>query len=258
MPALAMGSLAAWPAVVQASADASRSASPTARVAVVGLGSGATAAYANAGDHYTYYEIDPVVRDLATDPGLFTYITDARKRGATVDIVLGDGRLSIADAPDKSFGLIVLDAFSSDSIPVHLLTREALELYLKKLRDDGVVAFHISNRYFDLRPVLLAHSVFLQNKAYLCDSNRTYDASSPRGVTDAREEAEFMSQSTWVVFAKTPAPLVNFAADAPWWQPLDVPPEYLPTALGRPARKVLPEWNDDFSDVLAIFRWQRN
>ncbi len=257
LPTLAMGSLAAWPAILQASADTSRSTSPTTRVAVVGLGSGATAAYANAGDHYTYYEIDPVVRDIATDPALFTYITDARQRGATVDIVLGDGRLSIANAPDKSFGLIILDAFSSDSIPVHLLTQEALALYLSKLRDDGVVAFHISNRHFNLRPVLLQHSRLLGNKAYICESHSSIDPLSLRGVTPARDAAEFMAESIWVVFANTPAPLANFAADSPWWQPMNIPPEYMPSASGRPPQKTLPEWTDDFSDVLAIFGQQK-
>lgn len=256
LPTLSFGSLSAWPAVIQSIADTSRSDAPTARVAVVGLGSGATAAYAGPGDWYTYYEIDPVVRDLATDPSLFTYITGAQARGAKVDIVLGDGRLSIAKAPDKSFGLIVLDAFSSDSIPVHLLTREAVKLYLSKTRDDGIVAFHISNRYFDLRPVLLTHSLVLKTQAFLGESGQVRDPAAPRGVTPARDSAEFMAASTWVVFANSPAALANFAADAPYWIPLVPPSDYLPSPSGRPPRKNLPEWTDDFSDVLAVFRWK--
>jgi hypothetical protein len=258
LPSLSAGSLAAWPAVVQSIADSSRVGAPITRVAIVGLGSGAMAAYAGPGDQYTYYEIDPAVRDIATDPALFTYITGAQARGAKIDIVMGDGRLSIAQAPDKSFGLIVLDAFSSDSIPVHLLTKEAVQLYLSKLRDDGIVAFHISNRYFDLRPVLLAHSLVLQKPAFLGESGPARDPAAPRGVTPARDSAEFMAASTWLVMANNPAALANFATDGPFWVPLVTPPQYLPSKTGRPPRKTLPEWTDDFSDVLTVFRWKED
>jgi SAM-dependent methyltransferase len=220
-------------------------------VAVVGLGGGGIAAYAKPGDEYTFYEIDPVVRDLATDPEAFSFIADARARGARVEIVLGDGRLSLARAADATYGVIILDAFSSDSIPVHLLTREALELYSKKLRPDGVIAFHVSNRYFDLTPVLFAHAKAFGTTAYLAESNTTKDESSPRGVTPSRESAEFMSASSWVVFAKDRGVLAAFAADTPWWNPLQ-------PGKGATHAGPLPEWTDDFSDVLSVFRGWKN
>src|SRR5207244_3866864 len=113
-------------------------------VGAVGLGSGALAAYGRPGDRVTFYELDPAVARIASNPRWFTYLRDSR---ADVRIVVGDGRLELAAAPDHGYDLLVLDAFSSDSVPVHLLTREAVELYLSKLRPDGLVAFHVTNRY---------------------------------------------------------------------------------------------------------------
>jgi spermidine synthase len=122
---------------------------------VVGLGAGALAAYAAPGERWTFFEIDPAVIAIARDPRLFTYLADALRRGA-VRVVAGDARVSLAAVADGSFDLLVLDAFSSDSIPAHLLTREALALYLRKLAPRGVMAFHISNRTLDLEPVVAA------------------------------------------------------------------------------------------------------
>jgi hypothetical protein len=120
-------------------------------IGVVGLGAGSMAAWLDAGDELTFYEIDPVVIDLATDPDVYTFIDDS---AGSVRIVDGDGRLSLAAAPAGGHDLIVIDAFSSDAIPAHLLTREALATYRTALADDGVVGFHVSNRYFDLLPVV--------------------------------------------------------------------------------------------------------
>src|SRR5207244_8114742 len=103
------------------------------------------------GHHLTFYDIDPDVRDIATDESYFTYLRDCR---AEWKIVLGDARLRLQEADDKKYGIIVVDAFSSDAIPIHLITREALELYFRKLAADGVLAVHISNRHLDLAPVL--------------------------------------------------------------------------------------------------------
>ena len=120
-------------------------------MAVVGLGSGGLACYAEAGDDWTFYEIDPLVERIARDPRYFTYLQNSR---GDLNVVLGDGRLTLQRATPGAYDLIVLDAFSSDAIPVHLLTREAVELYMSRLRTDGVVAVHISNRYLNLEPVL--------------------------------------------------------------------------------------------------------
>ena len=131
--------------------DAARSR--LASVAVVGLGSGALACYAEADQRWTFYEIDPVVERIAREPKYFTYLQHSRGH---IDIVLGDGRLSMEQRDSGPYDLIVLDAFSSDAIPVHLLTREAVALYLSRLRFDGMIAVHISNRYLHLERLLKA------------------------------------------------------------------------------------------------------
>ena len=123
----------------------------TQRTAVIGLGTGTMAAHSRPGERWTFYEIDPAIARVASDPRYFTYLRDAP--GST-DIVLGDARLSLQDARDGTYGLIVADAFSSDAIPTHLITREALALYFRKLTETGTLAFHVSNRYLDLKPVL--------------------------------------------------------------------------------------------------------
>ncbi len=201
---------------------------PLRRVAVVGLGTGTTACYGRTGERWTYYEIDPLVVRIARSPSLFSYIRDCPP---TIDIVLGDARLSLAQAPDSEFDLIILDAFTSDAIPAHLLTREALALYRRKLRDGGAVAFHISNRYVDLRPVLTG----------LADDARIPGAVGDRDVT-AEERLKLYYGSRWVVLANKPATLATLLRQ-PDWTPL--PPE--------PATRV---WTDDYSDILSVLRWR--
>src|SRR5262249_34230166 len=112
------------------------------RLAVLGLGAGTMAAYADATHRMTFYEIDPAVEAVARK-----YFTFLGQCGSNCDVVMGDGRLQLAREPDASFDLILLDAFSSDSVPTHLLSLEALEIYLAKLKQDGVLLFHVSNRY---------------------------------------------------------------------------------------------------------------
>jgi spermidine synthase len=116
---------------------------------MVGLGVGTLAAYGRPGDRFRFYEINPDVIRLAREQ--FTYLDDSQ---ADVEHVLGDARLSLEREPEQQFDLLVLDAFSSDAIPVHLLTEEAFAIYLRHLRDGGVLAFHITNRHFDLQPVV--------------------------------------------------------------------------------------------------------
>ncbi len=119
-------------------------------VAVVGLGTGSLACHRKAGEAWTFFEIDPVVIRMARDPRLFTFLSSC---APDAPVVVGDARLTLEAAPDR-YDLIVLDAFSSDSIPVHLLTREALTGYLSKLSPRGVIVAHISNRHLDLAPVV--------------------------------------------------------------------------------------------------------
>ena len=198
---------------------------PPRDVAVVGLGSGALAAYGRPGDDFTYYEIDPAVARIASDPAYFSYLADS---AAETEIVLGDGRLSLERTEDV-YDVLVLDAFSSDAIPIHLLTAEAVQDYLAHLRGDGVLAIHISNRYFDLAPVVsrLAETFGLTAVGRL-------DAPSPEQV-----EAGHWS-STWVALAADPAALSGLSADDGWGT--------LPEPEGR-------LWTDDYSDLLGSFRF---
>jgi hypothetical protein len=177
-------------------------ATDTANVAVIGLGTGSIACYAAAGERWTFYEIDPTVERIARDPRLFTYLRDCPGRH---DVVLGDARLKLARARNRGYGLIVADAFSSDTVPVHLLTREALSLYRAKLDGRGVLAFNVSNRYVRLQPVLgnLAQAAGLACMAQ--EDDRSQHDGDP--ATDA---------SDWVVMAKRMRDLSAAPAAAGW------------------------------------------
>jgi hypothetical protein len=140
------------------------------RVGVVGLGTGTIAAYAERGDLYRFYEINPAVEHVAET--WFHYLADARAVGADVQVLLGDARLSLERQEPQRFDVIALDAFSSDAIPIHLLTREAFEIYLRRhLAPDGVLAVHISNRYLDLEPVVLAQAEHFGYRAVVVASS---------------------------------------------------------------------------------------
>ncbi|MBC8163325.1 MAG: fused MFS/spermidine synthase [Roseiflexaceae bacterium] len=196
------------------------------RVAVVGLGVGATTCYAQPDQQWTLYEIDPVVERIARDERFFSYLRDC---APTAPVVLGDARLKLAEAPDAAYDLIVLDAYSSDAIPIHLITREALQLYRAKLAPDGVLIFHISNRYLDLRPVLAQLAQDLGMSGLV----QTY---RPATGTASREH----TASMWAVLTNNPADQGTLRSD-PRWQPLDD---------GSPA----PLWTDDFHSVLDVFK----
>lgn len=198
------------------------------RVAVVGLGVGSLAAYGQPRQQIDFFEIDPAVERIARDNRYFTYLEDSR---ADCRVVLGDARLSLADEPDGRYGLIVVDAFSGDAIPIHLLTREAMRVYLAKLRDDGLLAFHISNRFLDLAPVLgnLASDLQLAG----LDQNEV--------AVSKTEEARGKSASHWVVLAKKRRHLGSLADDARWR-----------SLIGRPG---LPLWTDDYTSLWGIAHW---
>jgi len=121
------------------------------RLAVVGLGAGTLACQTNPGDKLTYYEIDPLVVRIARDPERFTFLSSC---APNAPIVIGDARLTLADAPDGSYDVIIVDAFSSDAIPIHLMTREAMALYAKKIAPNGVIVMHLSNRHLELASVV--------------------------------------------------------------------------------------------------------
>jgi hypothetical protein len=190
------------------------------RVGIVGLGAGSLACYAQAGEIWRYYEIDPAVARIATDPSLFDFLARCLPRA---DIVIGDARLTLANEPAERFGYLVIDAFSSDSIPVHLMTAEALRLFVDKLDHDGLLALHVSNRHLDLVPALASTIGLVSGvTAALVDDERG-------GGLDA-----------------TPSRVVFIARNATALSPVLQLPQARPLAPGT-ARA----WTDDYSDVLS-------
>jgi hypothetical protein len=207
-----------------------QSSRPNANIGVIGLGSGGTVTYARAGEHWTFYEINPGVLSIARSPQYFSYLTDCA--AAPVDVVLGDARLKLREAPAQSYDLLVLDAFSSDAIPVHLMTQQALDLYLSKLKPGGLIVFHISNRNLDLSTVVadLANS-----RELTCLSLLDLAPLQPNGK----------DPSHWVVLARNAADYGNLAKD---------PDARQLTSSGQ-ADNV---WTDDFSNILSVFRWRKS
>jgi hypothetical protein len=194
--------------------------------ALIGLGAGAMSCYARPGQAFTFYEIDPVVVRIATDPRLFTFLHDCGAAGPR--IVLGDGRITIARAKPSKYGLIAVDAFANDAIPVHLLTREAVALYLAKLTEHGVVMFNISNKYVNLRPVLgnVAQSLGL----VACE--RVDFKVTPE------QAAQGKYISDWVVMGRSESDLAALVK-GPGWATLKPDPRYR-------------TWTDDYSDLLSV------
>ncbi len=197
-------------------------------VAVLGLGAGSLAWYAEPGQDWTYYEIDPAIEGVARE--FFAFLHEFR--GRRLQVIPGDGRLRLREAPDHSYVLIVLDAFSSDAIPVHLLTRQAVQTYLDKLATRGVLAFHISNRYVDLKPILGK----LAEDAGLVSFTRE-DLNVP-----PEEKRKGKDPSEWVVMARQVTGVGKLATSAGWY-PL----------RGKPKEAV---WTDDFSNLLKVFKWE--
>jgi SAM-dependent methyltransferase len=194
-------------------------------VAVVGLGAGSVACYRQPGERWTFFEIDAAVARIARDPRYFTYLQDC---APDAEVVLGDARLSLTSMPDRAYDLLIMDAYSADAIPVHLLTREAFALYRRKLAPGGVLALHISNLYFNLAPVVSALAADAGMVMRLRDE-----------VTlSAAESAQGKSTSDWVVVAERESDLGSLLA-LPRWERV------------APARTV---WTDDFSSALSALR----
>ena len=175
-----------------------------ARVGIVGLGTGSIACYASRGQEWTFFEIDPLVEEIARDARYFTFLRDC-KPDATV--VLGDARLSLRQVPDGRFDLLILDAFSSDAIPVHLLTAEAFALYRRKLSDRGVLIAHISNRFLDLEPVI---GRIAEETGF---DGLVRDDFEPG---DDKASASLWAPSTWAVMARQPGDILELAPDRRW------------------------------------------
>jgi SAM-dependent methyltransferase/hypothetical membrane protein len=197
------------------------------RIGVIGLGSGAIAAYARPGDTITFFEIDPAVIRIATNPDLFRYLAST---SATVRIVQGDGRLTLAAEPDRSFDVLVLDAFSGDAPPAHLLTTEAVDLYARELSIGGILLVNVSNRYIDVGAVIEAGL-----------AARGLSIAVPVDPTAGTPPAPEKEVSAWVVSALDPATLAAVVGG-------------LATEAARPAARA---WTDDFSDLFSVVRWNQ-
>jgi hypothetical protein len=199
-----------------------------ARMGLIGLGTGSLACYAKPGQNWTIFEIDPVMVEIAQDPKRFTYLSRCLPKAR---IVVGDARLTLGAEAADSLDMLTIDAFSSDSVPMHLLTREAFAAYGRVLSKDGVVMAHISNRFLDLRPVLGALTRYGWHVAI-----RDYDASD-------EELAANFNYSVWVALSRDPAQLKKLRMTAPdeQWYPLTADANFA-------------GWSDDFASILPIFK----
>ena len=193
------------------------------RIGLVGLGTGTMAAYGQAGDYVRFYEINPAVKRLATSQ--FTYLTNCASK---VDVVLGDARLSMEREPPQGFDLLALDAFSSDAIPVHLLTKEAFDIYERHLKPGGIIAVHISNHFLDLEPVVLNLAKRFQYQV----ANISYD----------ENDDEWWEYScTWILLTHSKDILNSQSISA------------ATSAVSTNSVKI-PLWTDDFASLFQILK----
>ena len=193
------------------------------RVGVIGLGTGTIAAYGRAGDVYRYYEIDPHVLEIARRD--FTFLGDSP---AKIEVALGDARLSLERESAQNFDVLAVDAFSSDAIPVHLITREALGIFLRHVKPDGIVAFHVSNRFLELIPVVAriakeqgAHAVLVRD--------------------DPDEDDSLRSRTDWVLVSRDPKALQAKEITQGGGVPAEDRPEWR-------------TWTDDYSNLVQILK----
>jgi spermidine synthase len=202
---------------------------PVRRVAVLGLGVGTLATYSHPGEQWTFFEISPAVERQARDARFFSYLSDC---GAVCDVVIGDARVSLEQRQDGRgpFDVIVLDVFDSDAIPVHLLTREAMTVYLSRLAPGGVLAIHTSNLYVELVPVVAA----LARDQMLAGLVQNHDPLP-------EEEERGLLGSQWVLVARDRSAF-GLLVTAPSWEPM-------------PADPSSSVWTDDFSNVFSALRW---
>lgn len=205
---------------------AERGGAPELRVGVVGLGVATLACYGQPTQSWTFYEIDPAVVRIARDPQLFSYLNDCQP---DAPVVLGDARLALATT-DEQYDLLFLDAYSSDAVPVHLITREALALYGERLAPGGLLIFNISNRHLDLEPVLGALAADAGLVALVRGDFELSAADAAAGYAPA----------VWTLMARSGADFGALAAD-PRWRPPRVEDQ-------------VPVWTDDFSSLLSALR----
>jgi spermidine synthase len=202
---------------------------PNAAVGVVGLGSGTLSCFAEPGQDWRFFEIDPAIVRIARDPKRFTFLSRCAPQAR---IVLGDARLSLARQKPASLDLLAVDGFSSDAIPIHLLTREALQVYRRVLKPNGLLLVHISNRYLDLEPVLAAAA-----------KRDGWHAAAFDYTPPPEDEGRNLTRSIWVAMSADPDALTTLriasADDAHLWRPLR-------------GRAGFPGWTDDYASILPL------
>ncbi|MGA3187160.1 MAG: fused MFS/spermidine synthase [Bryobacteraceae bacterium] len=192
------------------------------RVGVVGLGAGVLSNYGREGDFYRIFEINPLVEKIAQTQFTFYPHSPADKR-----ILMGDARLTMERMDSLQLDLLAIDAFSSDAIPIHLLTREALAVYFRHLKPDGILALHISNRYLDLEPVCARGAEFFNKQAMT--------------VSDDGQEETYYSASTWVLVTSDAAIFEDDAFDKAYMEPAQAKPSFR-------------AWTDDYSNIIQILK----
>ncbi len=195
-------------------------------MAMVGLGVGTSLYYVQKNQSVDIYEIDPIVIQIANDAKLFTYMRDCK---GNKNVILGDARINLQKADNNRYGMMLMDAYSSDSLPVHLLTKEAMALYLNKLDDNGIIAFHISNRNLDLKPVLATFSQYFNLKGYV-RSDMTHTQMTQENLN---------TPSEWVILTKNPKIFEKIIPDDTW-KPLVQSSDVL--------------WTDNYSSIFSILK----
>ncbi len=197
---------------------------PNARVGAVGLGTGTLACYAKPGQRWTIFEIDPAVVAIARDPAKFTFLSRCLPQA---NIVLGDARMRLAQQASNSLDVLVLDAFSSDAIPMHLMTREAFETYGRVLQRKGLLLVHTSNRFLDLEPIVAASA-----KGWM---------GAMLHYSPHESEGEQATVSDWIVLTRDPSTFAMVISDGSAWRPL------------YPRRDLTP-WTDDYATILPVLK----
>jgi SAM-dependent methyltransferase len=212
-------------------------AGPGASIGIVGLGAGTLACYRRPGQQWTFFEIDPVMVDIARDPGKFTFLSDCAD---DAPVVVGDARLQIAQQPPAQFDVVVIDAFSSDAIPLHLLTKEAIGIYARALKPDGILLIHISNRFFGLEPVLAEEA-----------RARGWTAAIRLDPGPATEGIDDLTASNWVALTATPGRMTQLTGGL---RPRDKADED-DAWVALQSTPGFERWTDDYASTLPVLMW---
>jgi hypothetical protein len=210
------------------------------QIGVVGMGTGSIASYARESEKWTYYELDPAIVQIANQNQYFTFLSESKIKN-TMETRIGDARMMMKGTQDGKYSLLMMDAFSSDSIPTHLITHEAVSLEWSKVSPQGILAFHISNRYFDLAPVMMSLAQESSSVAFIANDDT---------LTEQEIETTGKMPSTWVMMVKL-QDLEPFLAALPKtkrWKRIDQVPMYSNLKSSKN------DWNDHYFNLISLFR----